>query len=84
MKVLQLVSDWKWTGPADPMLVLMQTLRARGHRVDLVCPDAPPDANRSLWQEASNRKLHPIRSVEAKRAAFLPADGRRVRRLIYD
>ena len=81
MKILQLVSDWKWTGPAEPMLVLMEALRARGHQVDLVCPEPPKGSNRSLWQEASNRRLDPIHSVEAMRNAVAFGDTARVARL---
>lgn len=78
MKILQLVSDWKWTGPAEPMLVLMDALRKRGHQVELVCPEPPRDANRSLWQEASKRGLHPIGRIEAMRGAVFPGDRARV------
>ncbi len=81
MKILQLVSDWKWTGPAEPMLVLMNALRARGHQVDLICPEAPAGSNRSLWQEATNRNLGPIRLVEGMRGAISLGDTERVRRL---
>lgn len=81
MKILQLVSDWKWTGPAEPMLVLMQALRERGHRVDLVCPEPPVDSNRSLWHEASIRGLDPIHSCEAMRGALAIGDRARVARL---
>jgi glycosyltransferase involved in cell wall biosynthesis len=81
LKILQLVSDWKWTGPAEPMLVLMEALRARGHQVALVCPEPPVRSNRSLWQEASNRGLDPIRSIEAIRSAVVRGDGARVRRV---
>jgi glycosyltransferase involved in cell wall biosynthesis len=63
------------------MLALMNALRARGHQVDLVCPEAPSDSNRSLWQEATKRNLDPIRPVEAMRSAISPGDAERVRRL---
>jgi len=33
MRILQLTSDWKWTGPAEPMLRLAEAQRARGHSV---------------------------------------------------
>lgn len=81
MKILQLVSDWKWTGPAEPMLVLMDALRSRGHQVDLVCPEAPPDSSRSLWHEASVRNLLPIHRVEAMRSAVALGDTERIARL---
>ena len=81
MKVLQLVSDWKWTGSAEPMLVLMEALRERGHRVELVCPEPPPGAGRSLAQEARRRGLGPIDTIEAARSAWRPGDAARVQRL---
>ena len=81
MKILQLVSDWKWTGPAEPMLVLMGALRERGHQVDLVCPEPPAGSNRSLWQEASIRNLDPIQPIEAMRSAVARGDSDRTLRL---
>ena len=63
------------------MLVLMEALRARGHQVDLVCPEPPPRSNRSLWQEASNRRLAPIHSVLAMRSSLAAGDGSRARLL---
>ncbi|MFP6655198.1 MAG: glycosyltransferase family 4 protein [Myxococcota bacterium] len=81
MKILQLVSDWKWTGTAEPMLVLMEALRIRGHQVDLVCPQPPSTANRSLWQEASKRHLTPAGSIMPLRRAAAAGDGDRVKRL---
>src|SRR5262245_51354531 len=41
MRVLHVVADWKWTGPAEPMLLLARAQRARGDEVALACPDAP-------------------------------------------
>ena len=43
MHILQLTSDWKWTGPAAPMLELLLALRERGHEVWLACPPPPPN-----------------------------------------
>jgi glycosyltransferase involved in cell wall biosynthesis len=63
------------------MLVLMGGLRARGHQVDLVCPEPPPESNRSLWQEASIRNLAPIHSLEAMRNALAPGDVERAVRV---
>jgi glycosyltransferase involved in cell wall biosynthesis len=81
LRILQLVSDWKWTGPAEPMLVGMAALRARGDRVDLVCPKAPEDANRSLWREASIRGLDPSHEIEPGRSALTLGDSSRIERL---
>ena len=33
MKILQLFSTWKWTGPADPTVNLCKELENRGHDV---------------------------------------------------
>ena len=81
MKILQLVSDWKWTGPAEPMLVLMQALRARGHQVDLVCPEPPSGSNRNLWQEATARRLDPIHPALPMRRVVARGDADRVGQL---
>ena len=54
MNVLLMTSDWKWTGPAEPMIRLARGLKDRGHRVLLAAP-APPDSSmRSLEEEAKN------------------------------
>ncbi|MBK7948697.1 MAG: glycosyltransferase family 4 protein [Deltaproteobacteria bacterium] len=75
------MSDWKWTGPAEPMLLLMRALRARGHVVELVCPAPPAGAGRSLAEEAAKRGLAPIASIAPGRSAWQRGDGARVRRL---
>lgn len=59
MRILQLTSDWKWTGPAEPMLQLALALRAHGHFVALACPEAPDTSMRSLASEACMAGLAP-------------------------
>jgi glycosyltransferase involved in cell wall biosynthesis len=75
LKILHLVSDWKWTGPAEPMLVLIQAMRARGHVVELVCPPPPEGAGRNLEQEAAARGLAPIAPIASGRSAWQRGDG---------
>lgn len=41
MKILQLFSNWKWTGPADPVVNLCKGLEKRGHDV-LLAYRKPP------------------------------------------
>jgi len=41
MKILQLFSNWKWTGPADPILSLCKGLEKRGHDVTLAYQKPP-------------------------------------------
>jgi glycosyltransferase involved in cell wall biosynthesis len=67
MRILQLTSDWKWTGPAEPMLRLAEAQRARGNTVAMAFPGAPAAANRSLASEAE----------AAGFASVLPLDRRR-------
>jgi len=48
MKVLHLFSDWKWTGPAEPTLMLCETLQRRGHQVTLAYRSPPVEAEDSI------------------------------------
>ena len=41
MKIIQILADWKWTGPSGPVLILSKALSKRGHDVTLVAK-APP------------------------------------------
>lgn len=80
-RILQLSSDWKWTGPADPMLQLALALRVRGHAVWLACPPAPDAAERSLAGEAAARGLAPALALAPGRAARPLSDRADVARL---
>lgn len=59
MRVLHLFGDWKWTGPAEPVLDLCLELRARGVDASLACPPAPPEASTNLPAKARERGLVP-------------------------
>ncbi|MDI7260469.1 MAG: glycosyltransferase family 4 protein, partial [Thermodesulfobacteriota bacterium] len=41
MKILHLFSDWKWTGPSEPLLNLCKELEERGHEVILAYQKPP-------------------------------------------
>lgn len=41
MRILQLFSNWKWTGPADPVLNLCKGLEKKGHEVTLAYQKPP-------------------------------------------
>jgi glycosyltransferase involved in cell wall biosynthesis len=60
VKVLHVTGDWKWTGPAAPMLQLLLAQRARGHEVELACPGAPRGADGSLVSEARAVGVEPV------------------------
>ena len=59
MRILQLTSDWKWTGSAEPMLRLGLAQRERGFEVHLACPMAPDPRQGGLSQEAEKAGLLP-------------------------
>lgn len=74
MRVLQLTSDWKWTGPAEPMLRLALAQRARGFEVHLACPTAPHPGHRGLADEAAKARLLPELAVARGRGVRPLAD----------
>jgi glycosyltransferase involved in cell wall biosynthesis len=58
MKVLHLFSDWKWTGPAEPVLSLCEYLGNEGVDVTLACRKAPVDfRERTVDREAMKRGI---------------------------
>jgi len=48
MKILHLFSNWKWTGPADPVLTLCKALERLGHDVTLAYRKPPLPVEESL------------------------------------
>jgi len=58
MKVLHLFSDWKWTGPAEPVLSLCQNLGNEGVDVVVAYRKSPMDFHeRTVDREARRRGL---------------------------
>ncbi len=81
MRILQLTSDWKWTGPAEPLVHAVVGLRARGHEVDAAFPEAPPGNEGALSERARDRGVVPA-YVPARGQGYVPLrDGPEVRRL---
>lgn len=81
MRILHLTSDWKWTGPAEPMLRLAETLRARGHEVAAAFPAPPPGAKRSLASEAGLAGFESCAGLERRRGVHPLADRADLARL---
>jgi GT2 family glycosyltransferase/glycosyltransferase involved in cell wall biosynthesis len=52
MRILHLFSDWKWTGPAEPALMLANRLAEGGHDVFFACGTPPHPVEDSLPQRA--------------------------------
>jgi len=64
-------SDWKWTGPAEPMLHAVSGLRKRGHVADLVCPVPPDGVQGALLERARARGVDPVLELE-RGQGYLP------------
>jgi len=59
MKVLHLFSDWKWTGPAEPVLSLCENLQKEGVDVVVAYRKTPVQfPERTVDKEASKRGLN--------------------------
>ena len=81
MKILQLTSDWKWTGPAEPMIHAVVGLRARGHAVDAAFPATPPGYGDALAERAHARGVVPVYEPARGQGYWPLRDGGEVRRL---
>ena len=53
MKILHLFSDWKWTGPSEPIVNLCQELEKRGHDVILAYRKPPFPVEDSIEKRVS-------------------------------
>jgi len=74
MKVLQVFSDWKWTGPAEPVLSLCEMLGAEGVDVTIAYRRTPIDfPERTVEKEAKQRGLRVFEGFRLNRY-FAPRD----------
>ena len=81
MRILHVTSDWKWTGPAAPMLQLLIAQRARGCTVELACPEDPSGRPDSLPQQARAAGVEPVLELSRARGAIWWRDSADARRL---
>jgi glycosyltransferase involved in cell wall biosynthesis len=58
--VLHLFSDWKWTGPAEPIVNLCRQLRRAGYTVDFACGRPLRDYQDSIEHHACERHVEPV------------------------
>jgi len=58
MKILQLFSDWKWTGPSEPILNLCKELDRRGHEVTLAYRKPLFPVEDSLERRVNEKKIN--------------------------
>ena len=81
MRLLEFSSDWKWTGPAEPLVHAVVGLRARGHEVDAAFPDPPAGHVGTLAERARERGVVAA-WAPARGQGYIPLrDGPEVRRL---
>ncbi|HPP06005.1 MAG TPA: glycosyltransferase family 4 protein [Syntrophorhabdaceae bacterium] len=58
MKILQLLSDWKWTGPAEPVVSLCEALKDEGADVTIAYRKTPIDfPERTVEKEVKKRGI---------------------------
>jgi glycosyltransferase involved in cell wall biosynthesis len=57
MKILHLFSDWKWTGPADPVTSLCKVLEERGHDVTFAYQKPPLPVEDSLGKRVLEKGI---------------------------
>jgi glycosyltransferase involved in cell wall biosynthesis len=57
MKILHLLSDWKWTGPAEPVVNLCRELEDRGHQVLLAYRRPPFEVSDSIERRVKEREV---------------------------
>jgi glycosyltransferase involved in cell wall biosynthesis len=81
VRILHVTSDWKWTGPAAPMLQLLLAQRARGCTAELVCPEDPDGRPDSLPQQARAAGVEPVLELARARGAIWWRDSEDARRL---
>jgi glycosyltransferase involved in cell wall biosynthesis len=60
LKILHLFSDWKWTGPAEPVVNLCFALQQRGHDVVFAYRRPPFEASESVEIRVRERGIHGI------------------------
>jgi glycosyltransferase involved in cell wall biosynthesis len=60
VKILHLFSDWKWTGPAEPVVNLCLALHQRGHEVTLAYRRPPIETAESMAKGVREKALKGI------------------------
>ncbi len=60
MKCLHLFSDWKWTGPAEPVVSLCEALASEGINVRLAFRSAPPGFHQRTVSTEVAKRVVPV------------------------
>ena len=80
-RVLHILSDWKWTGPAEPIVNLCRQLRRQGHMVDLACSRAPRNQSQALVHRARERLVEPVLDFDLRKKPNLLPNLRDLQRI---
>ncbi len=83
MKILHLTGDWKWTGPAEPMVNAVLGLRARGHTADAAFAATPPEISGALEDRARERGVESVLDIP-RGTGLRPLGDRAVLRSLRD
>ncbi len=83
MKILHLTGDWKWTGPAEPMVNAVLGLRARGHTADAAFAATPPETSGALEDRARERGVESVLDIP-RGTGLRPLGDRAVLRSLRD
>ncbi|RTZ91605.1 MAG: hypothetical protein DSY91_04830 [Deltaproteobacteria bacterium] len=60
MRILNLYSDWKWTGPIEPVLNLMRVLASQGHEITFAYGLPPYETDRCIHAYIDRYHLNPV------------------------
>ncbi len=88
MRVLHLFSDWKWTGPAEPVVSLCEAMKEKGVDLTLAYRATPIEfPERTVGKEAAKRAVPSFEGFKLNRY-FSPRDWlfdlRRIGRFVED
>jgi len=67
MKILHLLSNWKWTERSEPATDLALAQAQCGAEVLFVCGKTPPGVDRSVRTEAERKGLNNVRTLELRK-----------------
>jgi glycosyltransferase involved in cell wall biosynthesis len=86
LRILHLYSDWKWTGPSEPILNLCLGLRDLGHDVFFSCQPPREERPDALWPRAEQRGVKPAEliSLDESRPDAFWRDARRIAKFAAD
>lgn len=73
MKILHIISDWKWTGPAEPVVNLCSELKKLGHDVTLAIAKTPEGNHPVLREKALERGVELFEGLQLRRRIDLTA-----------